>query len=386
MNYKLTLPAVFTIFSMILSLIRVSEVYAQTPTTRLTCNVHTFLVNDTYKLPYHYDTTEVTNNSKIHIGDNIIYTVEINTNNSEQKTITKIIATQLMQGNEPIEIKSVKGQDGYPTQTDNASKSITNDMHYTFYDSAHYPTEYLFKVTANPNHYINTSTLFRVETDHGISECASMHPLAEETINSPTPAPTSLQLPGAPSMVYPADGQTIDLEGAYMFKVKAIERSSGYLFGLFQDEQMVYENYRDTRTLSSNGEFALWETNPAHSKFHQGSMSVWVRALVNNQWTDARIITINLRPRSSNNGPVQIIVMPSGQPTTGVHTFTSTPSAIPIPQNIVTVTDSSASAALQAKVDELQMKLHESQQKQSVLEQQLNQIINWIKSIFPFFK
>lgn len=116
-----------------------------------------------------------------------------------------------------------------------------------------------------------------------------------------TPAPINTTMPGAPDMVYPVNGQTLDLEGAYMFKVKSVEGSTGYLFGLFQDGQMVYENYRDTRQLSSNGEFALWENNPFHNKFHQGPVEVWVRAYVNNKWTDARIITINLKPRAGGN-------------------------------------------------------------------------------------
>lgn len=47
---------------------------------------------------------------------------------------------------------------------------------------------------------------------------------------------------------------------------------------------------------------------------------------------------------------------------------------------------SSDTAQLQQKVDNLQKKLEVSQQKQSELESRLNQMIAWIKSIFPFFK
>lgn len=49
-------------------------------------------------------------------------------------------------------------------------------------------------------------------------------------------------------------------------------------------------------------------------------------------------------------------------------------------------TESSDAANLQQKVDELQRKLETSQQRQVVLETRLNQIISWIKSIFPFFR
>lgn len=47
---------------------------------------------------------------------------------------------------------------------------------------------------------------------------------------------------------------------------------------------------------------------------------------------------------------------------------------------------SSDSGQLQQKIDNLEKKLAESEKKQSALEQRLNQIIGWIKSIFPFFK
>ena len=201
--------------------------------------------------------------------------------------------------------------------------------------------------------------------------------------NSPTPAPT---VSAAPEMVYPVDGQVLDLEGAYMFKVKPVSGATGYLFGLFQSGEMVYENYRDTRTLSSNGEFALWQTNPGHAKFHVGDVKVMIRALVNNQWTDAREITIHLQP-GCKGCPIPVVAaQPSGLPVPSSPAYPQiTPPSI-TPSQIVVVTDSSASAALQNKVDELQKKLEESQKKQSVLQSQLDQIINWLKSIFPFFK
>lgn len=203
---------------------------------------------------------------------------------------------------------------------------------------------------------------------------------------SPSPVPTSFPMPQAPDIIYPKDGQTLDLEGVYMFKVNPVKGASGYLFGLFQDDVMVYENYRDGKTLSSNGEFALWESNPGHAKFHAGDVRVMIRALVNNQWTDARTITIHLEP-GCKGCPVPVISpRPSAMPSSTPQLYPQqSPPNIP-PSQIIVVTDSSVSAALQAKVNELQKKLEQSQQKQSILEERLNQIISWIKSIFPFFK
>lgn len=114
-----------------------------------------------------------------------------------------------------------------------------------------------------------------------------------------TPVPTTIPTSslGAPEMVYPQNGQTIDLEGAYMFKVKPVAGAGGYLFGFFQNGVMIFENQRDTGTLSPNGEFAIWESDPAHVKFRAGEVKVMIRALVNNNWTDAREIIIILKPR-----------------------------------------------------------------------------------------
>lgn len=134
----------------------------------------------------------------------------------------------------------------------------------------------------------------------GLSLLSPVNILAvDQPVSAPITIPVIVPMPGAPEMVYPRNGQTLDLEGAYMFKVNRVASASGYLFGLFQDGQMVYENYRDTKKLSTNGEFALSPSNPAHNRFHTGNMTVMVRALVNGRWTDARTITITLKPRVS---------------------------------------------------------------------------------------
>lgn len=201
----------------------------------------------------------------------------------------------------------------------------------------------------------------------------------------------------APTLVYPQDRQTLDLEGAYMFKVNPVSGASGYLFGLFQDGAMIYENYRDTRTLSANGEFALWESNPAHTKFHSGEMKVMIRALINNQWTDAREILIYLKPRNTTQtkpttsnttttAPTTYQITPRTTPNTTSQNIKPNLPVIQPTQTVVVVQDSSASAELEKKVADLQAKLEESQQKQSALENRLENLINWIKSIFPLFK
>lgn len=100
----------------------------------------------------------------------------------------------------------------------------------------------------------------------------------------------------APEMVYPVDGQVLNYgyPHGYMFKVKPVAGASGYLFGFFQDGVMVYENWRDDKTLSKSGEFAIWPSNPFYPKIQAGDLQVWVRVWINSQWSEARVINIKL--------------------------------------------------------------------------------------------
>lgn len=104
-----------------------------------------------------------------------------------------------------------------------------------------------------------------------------------------------------PRFVYPENGQTLDYEGAYLFKVKPVPGASGYLWGFFQGGEMVWENYANERKLSGT-EYGIHPGTSAHKRFAKGDVEVWVRGLVDGEWTDATIITIHLRPRAAPPG------------------------------------------------------------------------------------
>ncbi len=109
-----------------------------------------------------------------------------------------------------------------------------------------------------------------------------------------TPTPTATQLPiQAPEFDYPVDGQTLDFEGDYLFRVYEIEGISDYLWGFFQEGVLVWENSRDEGQLSSN-EYGVYAGTEAHSRFAKGDVDVWVRALGEGGWSDAQVITIHL--------------------------------------------------------------------------------------------
>lgn len=98
----------------------------------------------------------------------------------------------------------------------------------------------------------------------------------------------------APLYIYPVDGQTLDYVGNYLFKVQPVANAQGYLWGFFQGGTMVWENLRDEGQLSSN-DYGIMIGTAAHARFSPGQVQVWCRALVNNAWTDAGVITITLR-------------------------------------------------------------------------------------------
>ena len=100
-----------------------------------------------------------------------------------------------------------------------------------------------------------------------------------------------------PIFDYPVDGQDLDYEGSYLFRVLPMEEAEGFLWGFFQNDVMVWENYRDERMLSGN-EYAIHPGTVAHAQFVPGDVEVWVRAMVDGHWTDATVITIHLVPRA----------------------------------------------------------------------------------------
>lgn len=75
----------------------------------------------------------------------------------------------------------------------------------------------------------------------------------------------------------------------------------------------------------------------------------------------------------------------TSQNSTTVQTQSDTQNTNTVIKTVI-VKDSSETARLQGKVDELEKKLDISQKKQSALEQTLSNLIKWIKSVFPFSK
>lgn len=105
--------------------------------------------------------------------------------------------------------------------------------------------------------------------------------------------PQTVKAAAGPVFDYPVNGQSLDYNGAYLFRVLPMTNATGYLWGFFQGGVLVWENSRDEGHLSTN-EYGIYIHTLAHSKFVPGDVEVWVRAVINGEFTDATIITIHL--------------------------------------------------------------------------------------------
>jgi uncharacterized delta-60 repeat protein len=157
-------------------------------------------------------------------------------------------------------------------------------------------------------------------SNHALDENSTELVLTGSTLEGGTfTARDSVQIIGhrppatiVPSFIYPVDGQVLDYEGSYLFKVKPVPGAQGYLWGFFQNGEMVWENYRDEGVLSGD-EYGIHPGTLAHSRFVPGPVEVWVRASIHGQWTDAAVITIHLQ---STGGPLDPTFGSGGRVTT----------------------------------------------------------------------
>jgi len=136
--------------------------------------------------------------------------------------------------------------------------------------------------------------LFSNNTNHAANAVAN--PVQSTSVPTQN---TQEKMPG-PEFIYPVDGQTLDYEGAYLFKVTVVSAAQGYRFSFFQNDKMSWENLRDAHTLSGV-EYGIGAGTSAHDLFVPGDVQVLVSAQVAGQWTNARTITIHLRPRCQKN-------------------------------------------------------------------------------------
>lgn len=82
-------------------------------------------------------------------------------------------------------------------------------------------------------------------------------------------APAALAAVPGPTVDSPSDGQTINYNGDLAVHVEPVEGASGYLYGFFQNSDMVWENYANERHLSGT-DYNISVNTPGHAAIQPG--------------------------------------------------------------------------------------------------------------------
>ena len=113
----------------------------------------------------------------------------------------------------------------------------------------------------------------------------------------PLPTPTLPwgpgNLPPALTFEFPQDGQTIDYESDYSFKVTDIG-ADGYFWTFMQNGEVVWDSLRDDKGGTAGGGYTIAEDSQAHSRFVPGPVEVSVRAAKGDYLGEPAVITIFL--------------------------------------------------------------------------------------------
>lgn len=139
---------------------------------------------------------------------------------------------------------------------------------------------------------------------------AGTQPSNGKTIDGADDASSSMSLSDPPPpFASPANGQSIDFEGDYIFTASPIAGSDAYLIGLFQNGALLVENLRDHGSLRAL--FSIRRGDPLRTRLLPNiPTKVTVRGRINGAWTEAREITIQLVPRRTQVKVVELRYFP----------------------------------------------------------------------------
>lgn len=139
----------------------------------LTCEPRAYLVEENYQLPYKYDRISISNGSTVlKPGDTIIYSFRLNNNTPiKNQQIKKVNLKHIMNEKEPISILDVKPINGDCKINEN-NKSVFCLLDYYFNENADDPIYYKIKINSDIQSFPKTSSLFTIQTNVGITECA----------------------------------------------------------------------------------------------------------------------------------------------------------------------------------------------------------------------
>jgi Cutinase len=117
--------------------------------------------------------------------------------------------------------------------------------------------------------------------------------------------PASAATPG-PQLLEPAAGATLSNAAPMVFRVRPVDASQGYLWGFFRDGKPLWENYANERTLSGP-EYRIEPGSAAANAIGSGPVRIWVRALIDNQWTDATLVDVQVATATGGQTPCHTV-------------------------------------------------------------------------------
>lgn len=103
-----------------------------------------------------------------------------------------------------------------------------------------------------------------------------------------------MQVEDAPEIKSPVHDQTLDLEGDYVFTATHSDGVDNYLWGFFQNGQLVYET-------KGPEELDISAADDAHKRFHADQLTVFLRVDKGDRFSDADIRTVKLVPRHTDS-------------------------------------------------------------------------------------
>jgi len=118
------------------------------------------------------------------------------------------------------------------------------------------------------------------------------------------PATRAEAAESGPQWITPHDGDTVPYLNDLVFQVQPVDNSVGYLYGFFENGEMVWENYANEGHLDGT-QYVLKKGSRGHHALGSGAqwrvswpLQIWVRGYIHQgsqyHWTEASIINVTL--------------------------------------------------------------------------------------------
>jgi len=99
-----------------------------------------------------------------------------------------------------------------------------------------------------------------------------------------------------PTFVYPTEGQSLDFDGDFLFKVDPLLGASEYFWQFYQNSEKVWSSEMDPNP--SGSEYGIYSNSESHNRFVPGEVEIIVFAVVDLSFTQSGVLHITLVQQS----------------------------------------------------------------------------------------